>query len=34
MTLVLIFMPGGIEGVITRAFERWQRRQNMATAEA
>jgi branched-chain amino acid transport system permease protein len=33
MVLVLIFMPGGIEGVISKAVARWQRRQNMATAE-
>ena len=33
MVLVLIFLPGGIEGLISKAIARWQRRQDMATAE-
>ena len=34
MVLVLIFMPGGIEGLITKAVARWQRPHDMPTAEA
>jgi branched-chain amino acid transport system permease protein len=33
MVLVLIFMPGGIEGLISKAVARWQRQHDMATAE-
>jgi branched-chain amino acid transport system permease protein len=33
MVFVLIFMPGGIEGLITKAVARWQRRNNALTAE-
>jgi branched-chain amino acid transport system permease protein len=33
MVFVLIFMPGGIGGLISRAVARWQRRQNLTTAE-
>ncbi len=31
MVLVLIFMPGGIEGLILKAVDRWQRRNDVAT---
>jgi len=33
MVFVLIFMPGGIEGLITKAVARWQRRNDVLTAE-
>ena len=33
MVLVLIFMPGGIEGLISKTVARWQRRNDMLTAE-
>jgi branched-chain amino acid transport system permease protein len=32
MVLVLIFMPGGIEGLILKAVTRWQRRNDMPAA--
>jgi hypothetical protein len=32
MTLVLIFMPGGIEGLILKAAARWRRRNDAAAA--
>jgi branched-chain amino acid transport system permease protein len=34
MVLVLIFMPGGIEGLISKAVARWRRLGGVATAEA
>ena len=34
MVLVLIFMPGGIEGLILKAVARWQRRNNGSAADA
>lgn len=35
MVLVLIFMPGGIEGLIIKAFRRWRKNNNdVATGEA
>ncbi len=33
MTLVLIFMPGGIEGVLLKVVARWQKRNRLPTAE-
>jgi branched-chain amino acid transport system permease protein len=33
MVFALIFMPGGIEGLISKAVARWQRRHNMPTAQ-
>ena len=33
MIFALIFMPGGIEGLISKAVARWQRRADMTTAE-
>jgi branched-chain amino acid transport system permease protein len=33
MVLVLVFLPGGIEGLISKAVARWQRRNDMPTAE-
>ena len=34
MVLVLIFMPGGIGSLVSKAVARWQRLQDMPTAEA
>jgi branched-chain amino acid transport system permease protein len=34
MVLVLIFMPGGIEGLISRAVARWRELGGVTTAEA
>ncbi len=33
MTLALIFMPGGIEGLIRKSVARWQKRNNLPAAE-
>ena len=33
MILVLVFLPGGIEGLISKAVARWQRRHDMPVAE-
>ena len=33
MVLVLIFLPGGIEGLISKAVVRWLRRNNLTAAE-
>lgn len=34
MVLVLVFMPGGIESLISKVAARWRRRHDMPTAEA